>query len=97
MTLTMLVGSFIGGVSSEGGGSVAFPVMTLIFSLSPLVARDFSLMIQSVGMTSGSLTILGMGVTLEYRSLLWATIGGVAGIAFGLEEVRAGFCVSARR
>ena len=49
MTVTMLIGSFIGGATSEGGGAVAFPVMTLILKLSPAVARDFSLMVQCCG------------------------------------------------
>ncbi|MEZ6091362.1 MAG: hypothetical protein R3C05_25760 [Pirellulaceae bacterium] len=47
---TMLVGSFIAGSTSAGGGAVAFPVMTLLFGVAPPVARDFSLMIQTVGM-----------------------------------------------
>ena len=49
MAITMLVGSFIGGATSEGGGAVAFPVMTLVLHLSPSVARDFSMMIQCCG------------------------------------------------
>ena len=49
MTLTMIVGSAIGGATSEGGGAVAFPVMTLVLKLAPSVARDFSLMIQCCG------------------------------------------------
>ena len=36
-------------MTSEGGGAVAFPVMTLALSITPAVARDFSLMIQSCG------------------------------------------------
>ena len=36
-------------MTSEGGGAVAFPVMTLALNISPGVARDFSLMIQSCG------------------------------------------------
>ena len=37
------------GMTSEGGGAVAFPVMTLALNITPAVARDFSLMIQSCG------------------------------------------------
>ena len=37
------------GSTSEGGGAVAFPVMTLLLKIDPKVARDFSLMIQSCG------------------------------------------------
>ena len=51
MSLTMLVGSAIGGATSEGGGAVAFPVMTLVLKLAPAIARDFSLMVQSCGRT----------------------------------------------
>jgi uncharacterized membrane protein YfcA len=49
MSLTMIVGSAIGGATSEGGGAVAFPVMTLVMKLAPAIARDFSLMVQSCG------------------------------------------------
>lgn len=43
----------IAGMTSEGGGAVAFPVMTLALGLTPAVARDFSLMIQSCGASPG--------------------------------------------
>jgi len=38
MSVTMVFGSFIAGASAEGGGAVAFPVMTLIFKIQPEVA-----------------------------------------------------------
>ncbi|KAI6172576.1 hypothetical protein M3Y98_00988500 [Aphelenchoides besseyi] len=47
MPITMIFGAFISGATSEGGGAVAFPVMTLLLNLPPTAARDFSLMIQS--------------------------------------------------
>ena len=34
------------GMTSEGGGAVAFPVMTLLLGVHPSVARDFSVMVQ---------------------------------------------------
>ena len=43
-------GQLVLGMTSEGGGAVAFPVMTLALGIKPSVARDFSLMIQSCGM-----------------------------------------------
>jgi hypothetical protein len=49
MSLTMVVGAFIGGATSEGGGAVAFPVMTLALALEPGVARDFVYVSQSTG------------------------------------------------
>jgi hypothetical protein len=108
----------VAGATSEGGASVAFPVMTLVFGIAPVVARDFSFMIQSVGMTCASFTILYMGtlpccaplalslqalsillplalppvvlcvfpgVLIEWKAVVYTTIGGVVGIIFGLE------------
>ena len=49
LSITMVFGATIGGMTSEGGGAVAFPVMTLALGIKPSVARDFSLMIQSCG------------------------------------------------
>ena len=63
-------------VAVQGGASIAFPVMTLAFSILPAVARDFSFMIQSAGMTAAAATIAIMQVQVEMHSLLWATVGG---------------------
>ncbi len=87
MSVTMVAGSFIAGATSEGGGAVAFPVMTLVFKIAPAVARDFSLMIQTVGMGAATLTILAMGVPVVWRALLWCSIGGALGIVLGIEVV----------
>lgn len=83
MTVTMIFGSFIAGASSEGGGAVAFPVMTLIYKISPEVARNFSLAIQSVGMTIASLFILKRNIPIERKYLLLGSSGGLIGILFG--------------
>jgi len=45
----MVFGAMIAGATSEGGGAVAFPVMTLALNISSTIARDFSIMIQSCG------------------------------------------------
>ena len=87
MSLTMVFGSFIAGATSEGGGAVAFPVMTLVFEIAPPVARDFSLMIQSVGMTAAAITIFTARIPVERRALAWAGLGGALGIVLGLELV----------
>lgn len=83
MSLTMVFGSFIAGATSEGGGAVAFPVFTKLLSVSPADARVFSLAIQSVGMTAASLVIIVMRVQVDWRTIRWASAGGVAGIAAG--------------
>jgi hypothetical protein len=87
MSITMVFGSMLAGATSEGGAAVAFPVMTLAFGIAPSVARDFSFMIQSVGMTAAALTILWMRVLIEWKAIVFATVGGVAGIIFGLENI----------
>ncbi|MCB9916356.1 MAG: sulfite exporter TauE/SafE family protein [Planctomycetes bacterium] len=87
MSATMALGSFIAGATSEGGGAVAFPVMTLGFGIQPAVARDFSLMIQAVGMNAAAFSILYTGIRVERHALLWSSLGGALGIVLGLEFV----------
>jgi len=83
MSLTMLFGSFIAGASSEGGGAVAFPVMTLIFKISPMIARDFSLLIQSFGMSCASYSIWKQKIVVEFNVIKYSLLGGFIGQAIG--------------
>jgi uncharacterized membrane protein YfcA len=83
MTITMMAGSFVAGVSSEGGGAVAYPVMTLVFSIDPSVARNFSLAIQSVGMTAAALYIWARRIPVETTYLWLVAVGSVPGIVGG--------------
>ena len=76
-------------MTSEGGGAVAFPVMTLALGISPAIARDFSLMIQSCGMTAASFTIFWMRIKLEWHSIFYCSAGAALGMAVGLEYVDA--------
>jgi len=85
MSITMMFGATVAGMTSEGGGAVAFPVMTLALNVAPSVARDFSLMIQSCGMTAAAFTIYWMGVKVEKHSLLFCSIGALFGMILGLE------------
>ncbi|MCP3917454.1 MAG: sulfite exporter TauE/SafE family protein [bacterium] len=87
MSVTMAFGSFIAGATSEGGGAVAFPVMTLLFGIVPSTARDFSLMIQTVGMIAAGLTILSTRIPVERHALVWASLGGGIGVILGIEFV----------
>ena len=75
MSITMIFGAMVAGMTSEGGGAVAFPVMTLALHISPSVARDFSLMIQSCGMTAAAFTIFWMRLKTEKHSLLFCSLG----------------------
>ena len=58
VSLTMVLGSLVGGGTSEGGGAVAFPVLTKVLAVPADQARLFSFAIQSVGMTAASITII---------------------------------------
>lgn len=83
ISLTMVIGSFIAGATSEGGGAIAFPVFTKVLHILPQDAKVFSLAIQSVGMTAATLTIIVMRVPIEWRFVLWATLGGLLGVSIG--------------
>ncbi len=83
MSITMMFGSFIAGASSEGGGAVAFPVMTLVFKIHPEDARNFSLAIQSLGMGAAALLIVARQIRFEKTYLKLGIIGGTLGIIFG--------------
>eukprot|EP00940_MAST-03C_sp_MAST-3C-sp2_P001397 g1397.t1 len=82
--LMMLFGSLVAGGTSEGGGAVAFPVMTLVFERTSFVARDFSLMIQSVGMTAAAFSILYSNLQIEKHAVLWTNLGGIPGCVLGI-------------
>ena len=74
-------------MTSEGGGAVAFPVMTLAFAIKPAIARDFSLMIQSCGMTAAAFAVFWMRLQLEWHSLIFCSLGGAVGTVIGLEFI----------
>lgn len=83
MTIVMVFGSFIAGASSEGGGAIAYPVMTLFFNIEPDVARNFSFAVQSFGMTFAAFWIFLSKIKIEKTYLLTAGIGGLTGIILG--------------
>lgn len=83
MTVVMVFGSFIAGASSEGGGAIAYPAMTLLFNIEPDVARNFSFAIQSLGMTFATIWIVLSGIKIEKTYLLIGAIGGLIGIITG--------------
>ncbi|SKB08292.1 Uncharacterized membrane protein YfcA [Prosthecobacter debontii] len=84
--LIMVLGAFVAGLTPEGGGAVAFPVLSVFFSIDRVLARDFSLMIQSIGMTSASIFILSYrgNVMSRYRPMLWFIPVGFVGFVLGM-------------
>ena len=81
--LTMLFGSFIAGSSPEGSAAIAYPVFTLILKIDPAVARNFAFAIQSIGMSSASLLILGLKIKVDWHYIKYVTFGGIFGLIFG--------------
>lgn len=84
---TMAIGSLIAGASAEGGGAVAFPVLTLIFGVEPGVARDFSLAIQSVGMSAAAITIVRLKLIVEWRAVVIGIAAGLPGLMLGVDVI----------
>ncbi len=80
MALTMVLGSTVGGGTSEGGAAVAFPIFTKVLHISAVNARLFSFAIQTVGMGSASISILYQRLPIERRVLPWAGGAGIVGM-----------------
>ncbi|CAD5225596.1 unnamed protein product [Bursaphelenchus okinawaensis] len=85
MAITMVLGALVSGATSEGGGAVAFPVMTLLLHIPSEVARDFSLMIQSCGMAASSFSVVYMKVKVEWHSIIFSSLGAFFSIILGLQ------------
>lgn len=79
IAVMMVVGSFVAGSTPLGGGAVAFPVMTKLLSTPPESSMHFSLMIQSIGMTSASILILLSRHQLPWRGIALYLIGSFFG------------------
>jgi len=80
IALTMLIGSYVAGSTPLGGGTVAFPILVLMFDEPATLGRTFSFAIQAIGMTSASIYILASGQRLVPRVLIWAIVGSSAAL-----------------
>jgi uncharacterized protein len=81
--LTMVFGSFIAGASPEGSAAIAYPIFTLLLKISPDATRNFAFAIQSIGMSSATLLIIGLRLKVEWNYIKFVTLGGVFGLIFG--------------
>jgi uncharacterized membrane protein YfcA len=86
----MVGGAFVAGFTPEGGGAVAFPVLNVFLHVDRVLARDFSIMIQSVGMTSASIFILSDADTRlsDYRPLLTFVPVCFVGFLLGMSNLQ---------
>lgn len=87
---TMVVGAFVAGSTPEGGGAVAFPVLSVFLDIDRALARDFSLMIQSIGMTSATIFILTRRNTdvRVFKPLLWWIPIAFLGFVMGMHTLQ---------
>ncbi len=88
IALTMLLGSFVAGSTSVGGGAVAFPIFTKVLHIDSNTALIFSLAIQSVGMTAASLMIVLTKMPICFRIIRYSIIAGGLGLLTSLFVVR---------
>lgn len=83
ISLVMIFGSVVAGSTPMGGGTVAFPVLVLLFDQSPNIGRSFGLAIQALGMTSAMIFILCRRTPIQSRMLLWTSAGSAGGLLLG--------------
>lgn len=83
MAVVMIVGSVVAGSTPMGGGTVAFPVLVLLFGQSPDIGRTFGMAIQALGMTSAMIFILCRRTPIQRRALAWSSLGAAIGLVLG--------------
>jgi uncharacterized membrane protein YfcA len=84
ISLAMLFGSYVGGSTPMGGGSVAFPILVLLLGEPARLGREFSFAVQSLGLGSATVYMLLSGRPLAWGVLRWAILGSAVGTPFGL-------------
>lgn len=72
IAVAMAAGSYVAGSTPMGGGTVGFPILVLLFDEPVSLGRNFSFLIQSVGMSSATMLILCGRLPLAVRPLLWS-------------------------
>ena len=77
-------GSFVAGSTPQGGGAVAFPVLTKAFGVSAADARTFSLSIQAIGMGTAAIVLLLTGARLDRQALRTTVPSALAGFVAGV-------------
>ena len=80
----MALGSYFAGSTPMGGGTVGFPVLVFGFDYPTQIGRDFSLAVQSIGMTSASLLIWCRRQALALTVLKGSVLGVIVGLPIGL-------------
>lgn len=74
IAIAMAIGSYVAGSTPMGGGTVGFPVLVLLFDQPAEFGRQFSFLIQSIGMTSAAIYIVCSRKPIACRVMIWAAI-----------------------
>lgn len=69
IALAMVFGSYFAGSTPVGGGSVAFPILTLLLDEPAALGRAFSFAIQSTGMTAAALYVIALRRRIDWAFL----------------------------
>lgn len=86
MVVAMIAGSIIAGSTPLGGGVVAFPVTVLYLGFTPAQGRDYSILIQSIGMNAAAyLLLIQKRNTLQADFIVIFIIFGALGVLIGLQ------------
>ncbi|HAY07311.1 MAG TPA: sulfite exporter TauE/SafE family protein [Hyphomonas sp.] len=83
IAVAMAFGSYFAGSTPMGGGTVGFPVLTLLFDHPASLGRDFGLAVQSIGMVSASVFIFVRRRPVDWSLLGPALIGSAVGTPIG--------------
>lgn len=81
--VTMVLGSVVAGSTPMGGGTVAFPVLVLLFGQSADIGRNFGMAIQALGMTSALIFILCRRTPVQPQMLVSCAVGAALGLVLG--------------
>lgn len=86
----MVLAAFVAGSTPQSGGAIAFPALNVFLHVDRALARDFSMMIQSIGLTSASIFILTQKDTVlrNYRRVLFFVPVCFAGFVLGMTTLQ---------
>ncbi|MGD9691496.1 MAG: sulfite exporter TauE/SafE family protein [Phycisphaerales bacterium] len=77
IAVAMAAGSYVAGSTPMGGGTVGFPILVLLFDQPASLGRNFSFLVQSIGMTSASIFIICRRSPVAWGMLRWAMLGSL--------------------
>lgn len=80
--VTMILGGFMSGATSEGSGALTFPIFTKVLQVEPQIARNFGWLMQAVGMGTASVLIFKFRIPFVWQAVIVPAFTGFFGMAF---------------